>query len=178
MNGKETILGRGGRRPVTPGKGARVLVCALLMTVIFMAFLPGIAIADEDNVRVNAHAGHSVRPGERARVEISVGANGTANYTVELLQRARFTILEGDSITRLMYGSDTERFAFWVMAGNDTTDGTYPFEYRVYKEDMIVYEGTVNVFVGRGGGGACGAVIIPVGAAFMLGAVFLWRRRR
>lgn len=130
------------------------------------------------DLAVNPHSTYIPRAGNRGTISISVTADTDGNYTVTLKERPYFDIVSESSVTKFIYKGDTMRMDFTVLAKNGTEDGTYPFEYTVYRNGTQVSEGSVKVYVGRGGGESCTSIMLVGGVLIGLVAVTHMRRVR
>jgi hypothetical protein len=146
-----------------------------------LCIFAGIATAGVPTIRTNTVK--NIEPEELFEIEIIVESHAVSNYTVEVTLHPKFEFAEnesdmnitGDTASITIDGIDTDvlRFEFPMMAKNDTPEGEFKIQYRVYWNGTetgftreLIESDTVTVSVGEGGDtGPCSSsslLVLPV----------------
>ncbi len=163
----------------------------MIMLVFIMTFciLAGIATAGIPTIRTSEVK--NIEPEEIFEIEIIVESHAVSNYTVEVTLHPRFEFADnksdmnitGDTASITLHGIDTDvlRFEFPMMAKNDTPEGEFKVQYRVYWNGTetgfvrtLVESDTVAVSIGEGGDtGPCSSSSLLVLPILGVGITFL-----
>jgi hypothetical protein len=146
-----------------------------------LCIFAGIATAGVPTIRTNEVK--NIDPEELFEIEIIVESHAVSNYTVEVTLHPKFEFADnesdmnitGDTASITIDGIDTDvlRFEFPMMAKNDTPEGEFKIQYRVYWNGTetgftreLIESDTVTVSVGEGGDtGPCSSsslLVLPV----------------
>jgi hypothetical protein len=160
------------------------------ITIFTLTIFAGIATAGVPTIKTAEVK--NIEPEELFEIEIIVESHAVSNYTVEVTLHPRFKFagnesdmnITGDTASITIDGIDTDvlRFEFPMMAKNDTPEGEFNIEYRVYWNGTetgftkeLVESDKVTVSIGEGGDtGPCsssGLLVLPllcVGVAFLI----------